>query len=82
MCSDSRSENGDISEASIWKDSCRSGTWKCRIFLGKIARSRRISNACDICGLLFGVYGIVMTVLKDALILELGRQLAGKLRRK
>lgn len=30
----------------------------------------------------FGVYGIVMTVLKDALILELGRQLAGKLRRK
>lgn len=53
MCSDSRSENGDISEASIWKDSCRSRTWKCRIFLGKIARSRRISNACDICGLLF-----------------------------
>ena len=30
----------------------------------------------------FGVYGIVMTVLKDSLILELGRQLAGKLRRK
>ena len=53
MCSDSRSEDGDISEASLLKDSYRSRTWKCRIFLGKIARSRDISNACDICGLFF-----------------------------
>ena len=53
MCSDPRSENGDISEASIWKDSCRSRTWKCRIFLGKIARSRNIPDTCDICSLLF-----------------------------
>ena len=53
MCSDSRSEIGDISEASIWKDSYCSRTWKCRIFLGKYARSRDIPDTCDICSLLF-----------------------------
>lgn len=48
-----RPENGNISEASIWKDSYRSRTWKCCIFLGKITRNQCISNACDICSLLF-----------------------------
>ena len=43
----------DLKMGIFQKDSCRSRTWKCCIFLGKIARSRRISNACDICGLFF-----------------------------